>query len=259
LHKSLPSIQIEAFYRVYNTRSQRGPCHSTMESASRHALYVPIPVCGATSQNTHYVSGGIAGAPRRQTHQTLRKSNRPQSTLAELSKSSENNTRSQRSDQSIISSESSHCNSSQRYCDTDPSSIGEYAHLEEVGPERHDPGESCSRTQLITPSFATRLWQSGLWSEQHEKYSTDEKLSSSSTSSKQSILLQGQSQETVCPPSPSPGRLQPEEFVWGALSAVEAFKTHPAHDYWTWDVKTQRWFHRYEDTGFIIHCPNELD
>lgn len=41
--------------------------------------------------------------------------------------------------------------------------------------------------------------------------------------------------------------------------SYEEFKEDPAHNFWTWDIGKQQWFHRDDMTGAMIWCPTELD
>ncbi|KAK1988054.1 hypothetical protein LZ30DRAFT_766273 [Colletotrichum cereale] len=231
-----------------------------MEPASQHASYISRPVFNATSQKNRITSRKSAGSPRSQTRKTTQKLNQRQSSWTELSKTFGKGARGCRPDQSVATSESSGCHSVKRHCyDTPPSSTGEDTHAMEIFPQRHEPGGNCDQAQLQTQLLATNSSPPDLCFERHQDDSNDVELAYSSTSLKSPICLQGRSNETASSLNTGSSQLRPEESAWAPTSAVEVFETHPGHDYWTWDIKSQRWFHRYEETGLIIYCPNSLD
>ncbi|OHE98008.1 hypothetical protein CORC01_06677 [Colletotrichum orchidophilum] len=49
-----------------------------------------------------------------------------------------------------------------------------------------------------------------------------------------------------------------EDAEWEKISAFEAFKKDPAHQYWTWDADAQQWCH-IDEQGLVFSCPSTLD
>ncbi|KAK1719147.1 hypothetical protein BDP67DRAFT_504395 [Colletotrichum lupini] len=69
---------------------------------------------------------------------------------------------------------------------------------------------------------------------------------------------QEQSQSSTPSPSSCRTPTKAQDVDWEAVSAFEAFKKDPAHDYWKWDRKTQKWCH-IDEKGLVISCPTTLD